>query len=524
MVWVVTILCTNYLCAQKNKQFEAKTVTRHIGVNHLTNTPVKAIAHTFPKRIHHVAVDTVHKIAFLQLRDIRNKKWLNNKGAIVAFDLISHKILWQKKMNYLTESIQMYQGALIFRKPLKSYYLNLKTGEVVWKIRNALMFVDPSKNIGVGYQVRQEQLTQTVEGIDLRNGTVRWKRKMYRYYGWNDVFYDDNATMIVAAAGLHTFNLENGTGWDYETKTGEVGYKGGISLLTGLLGAAGGAISGFFILPSGAYDSGTATGVVSNIIREENFIYMASRDHLIKLDNKGVEKWSALFPKKMASASKIFTDDKNVYHINQGHAYWGEQPIHYGKPFIAAFDKTDGELQYLNKVSKTKKETIKGVSVNAHKDTLILLYHNRIARYRLKNGTIIDEKELITESKGGAHGFAGKQVFVKNNALFRGVSSQHNKYYVLLQNGELCVLNSMLGIEEIIKRDQLSILYTNKNNYRFLAQKDTTHVVDNSGKSIATFKADSQSIRINDKLYSWWGTNFTEVNLDTILNIGMKQE
>jgi len=44
----------------------------------------------------------------------------------------------------------------------------------------------------------------------LKNGNVIWQRDLNREYGWNDVFYTNDSTMIVVAAGLHAINIKTG--------------------------------------------------------------------------------------------------------------------------------------------------------------------------------------------------------------------------------------------------------------------------------------------------------------------------
>lgn len=67
-----------------------------------------------------------------------------------------------------------------------------------------------------------------LEGIDLNNGQVLWKRELNGEYGWNDVFYTNDSTLVVAAAGLHSLDTKTGKGLGLQYNYREKGlYRNG---------------------------------------------------------------------------------------------------------------------------------------------------------------------------------------------------------------------------------------------------------------------------------------------------------
>jgi outer membrane protein assembly factor BamB len=86
----------------------------------------------------------------------------------------------------------------------ESYCLDTNKGNELWEVKNNIYFVDPTVNIGVGSKFKSSTgYSNELEGIDLKNGNVVWRRNLNRDYGWNDVFYTNDSNMILFNAGLH---------------------------------------------------------------------------------------------------------------------------------------------------------------------------------------------------------------------------------------------------------------------------------------------------------------------------------
>lgn len=94
--------------------------------------------------------------------------------------------------------------------------------------------------------------------MNLKNGEIIWNRKLNRDFGWNDVFYANDSTLMVVASGLHAINLKTGKGWDYDAETG------GKKLIMS--------------------NEGSVYGLVLNTIRDSSNIYFASKEQLAKID------------------------------------------------------------------------------------------------------------------------------------------------------------------------------------------------------------------------------------------------
>jgi len=217
----LSLLITITGFSQKS-QIQVLNNDKTLGKILVDSSDIKGFEYVFPERIHETFIDTTTGFLTVQLRGLRKEKWLSNTGNIIQFDIENQKVLWSKKIAYQSSNLQQFSKTMIYTVANKSYCLDINTGNELWEVKNNIYFVDPIDNIGIGYKFKSSTgYSNELEGIDLKNGNVVWKRDLNREYGWNDVYYTNDSTMIVVAAGLHAINIKTGKGWDYNTITGK---------------------------------------------------------------------------------------------------------------------------------------------------------------------------------------------------------------------------------------------------------------------------------------------------------------
>ncbi len=187
---VVLLFISTISFSQKNK-FKVNTTKTIVGKNLITNSDIYGIKYNFSERIQKTYLDTVSNFLTVQLRGLsKNGKWLNNKGVVLQYDLKNKKLLWTKKILYQANSLQQFSNTIIFTKMNKSYCLNTLTGNELWQVKNDIYYVDPKSNIGIGYNFKNSNnYSNRLEGIDLKNGNVIWKKELNREFGWNSVLH-----------------------------------------------------------------------------------------------------------------------------------------------------------------------------------------------------------------------------------------------------------------------------------------------------------------------------------------------
>lgn len=506
----VIFLCAFQGLAQKNITVE--TESKIVGEDLLTGAPIMANQYTFPERIDNFQLDTIHNDVLIQLRGVRKEKWLNNRGEVVRYDVDENKVLWSEKIHYQKESIEQYGGMSLHTTGGKSYSLDNLTGQQLWEIKTTLVFADPIEKIGLGYRIQARKGKEKVlEGIDLTSGESIWQREINREYSWNEVFYLNDSTLLIAASGLHTLNIFDGSGWDYHTVTGKKDYTAS-AVGTGL-GIAAGLLTGTFAVSSG-HD--LVRDVVSNIIVDSTSIYFASKEHLVKLNKEGQVQWQKSLPEDLTSKSSIFKYKNVLVMVNRGYAFMGYRQLKFGTPFIASFDLKTGEQNFLVTLNNEKKEFIQWM--DQKDDELLLVFNEHISRYSLTEGNLISDQHFALDKFGGLNYFLGEQVFVERDSLFISLPAlDTSKNYLYVKNGKVLVLNSDLEIEDEVRTEDFYIHYLDRGNKRFIAKADKTFIIDAEGRKIAEVAASDRSIFLNGKLYDAQEQSFQVIDLKSII-------
>lgn len=372
-------------------------------------------------------------------------------------------------------------------------------------------------NIGIGYKFKTTTgYSNELEGIDLKNGQVVWKRDLNREYGWNDVFYTNDSTIIVVAAGLHAMNVKTGAGWDYNTVTGKKDYTG--TAAVNALGVAAGILTGTFVMATG---HNLVRDCVSNAMTDSANIYFASREQLVKIDKQSGEiLWKFPFANDLASKSSIFMNDSVVFMVNRGMAVMGARQLDFGKPFLAAFDRQTGEQLFFSLVNE-KGDPI--LSYKIKNKEIFLAFKNRVAKYSLATGSLLAEKDVPTEDFGELKYFVGDQVFINNqNGDFVSLpQSDSTHVFVFTSQGKALSLDGGLEVSKTIEYDDLSVLYLRTNELKFIANDQKTLVVNNLGKRVAEIDVSSNANLIGHTLYDTQDDRFITMDLRQIIQSGV---
>jgi len=504
----LSLLITLTGFSQKN-QIQVLSNEKILGKSLVDSSVIKGFEYVFSDRIHETFIDTTTGFLTVQLRGLRKEKWLSNTGNIIQYDIKNQKVLWSKKIAYQSSNLQQFSKTMIYTVANKSYCLDIETGNELWEVKNNIYFVDPIDNIGIGYKFKNSTgYSNELEGIDLKNGNIVWKRDLNREYGWNDVFYTNDSTMIVVAAGLHAINIKTGKGWDYNTITGKKDYTG--TAAANAVGVGLGLLTGTFVMSTG---HNLVRDLVSNTIIDSSNIYFASKEQLVKIDKQSGEiLWKFPFSNDLASKSSIFMNDSVIFMINKGMAFMGYRQLDFGKPFFAAFDRQSGKQIFLSLIN-VKDDQI--LSYQIQNREIFLVFKNRIAKYSMETGNMITEKDFPKDNFGELKYFVGNQVFItnQNGDLMSLPQSDSTKVFVFTSQGKTLSIDGELNISKTIEYDELSIYYLRTKDYKFIAKEKKTLIINNVGKRIAEIDVTSNAFMIGNTLYDTQDKNFITIDL-----------
>ncbi|HEY5687800.1 MAG TPA: PQQ-binding-like beta-propeller repeat protein [Yeosuana sp.] len=510
----IFILFSMYSFSQK---LDFKVLSNEIvlGKSLLDSSEIKGIEYIFPERIEETYLDTITGFLTVQLRKLsKNGKWLNNFGNILLYDLNKKKLKWNKKIAYQTSNLQQFSNTMIYTTYNNSYCLDIDNGNELWKVKNDIYFVDPKHNIGIGYRIKSLSGNKDeLEGINLKNGEVIWKKELNREYTWNNVFYTNDSTLIVAAAGLHCINIKNGSGWDYHTITGKKDYTETIA--KNVAGIALGVLTGVGVVSTG---HNLVRDIVSNVLVDSLNLYLSSKDQLVKINkDTGEVIWNHPFQSDLQSKSSIFMNDSLVFMINKGYAYMGNRQLNFGTPFIAAFNKDTGEQKYLSLIN-VKDDPILGFHILDKE--IYLVFKNRLAKYSQETGDLVKEMSFSEQEYGALKYFVGNQVFGtnENGDLRNLIQSDTTKVFVFTNNNKIVAVDNQLNITKTIDFEDLNIYYLKTKGYKFFAKDKLTLIIDNEGKKVAEIEVTSKAFLIGETLYDRQENSFFAINLTEIIN------
>jgi len=505
---LLIIISTTAFSQKKDLQVIRKE--KVLGKDLLNNSEIIGYEYMFPDRIEETYLDTISGFLTVQLRGVsKNGKRLDNFGKILLYDLKEKKLKWSKKIAYQASKLKQFSNTMIYTVVNKSYCLDIDNGNELWKVKNDIYFVDPISNIGIGYNPKK---SNELEGINLKNGEVIWNKELNREYGWNHVYYTNDSTLIVVAAGLHSINLKNGSGWDYNTITGKKDYTATIA--KNVAGVALGFLTGVGVL---SYGHNLVRDVASNVLVDSLNFYLASKEQLAKIDKQtGDVIWNHPFPKDLPSKSSIFMNDSLVFMINKGFAFMGYRQLNFGTPFIAAFDKVTGEQKYLSLI--TKDDPILGFHVLDKE--MYLVFKNRMAKYSQETGNLLIEMSFPEEEFGELKYFVGNQVFKpnENGDLSSLIQSDTTKVFVFTNKDKIVSVDNQLKVAKIIDFEDLNIYYLRTKNNKFFEKDKLTWIIDSEGQKVAEIEATSKAFLIGETLYDRKDDSFFEIDLTEIIN------
>ncbi|MFZ1618093.1 MAG: PQQ-binding-like beta-propeller repeat protein, partial [Flavobacteriales bacterium] len=452
-IMLAVLLLGSVTILGQSKELSVTHTDLVLGRSSLTDTDIHGTKHTFPDRIHELFLDTTSGLLTLQIRGLtKNGKWMDNKGKIIQYDLHSNAILWHKTIVFASNYLQQFSHTMIYTVQGKSSFLDARTGNALWQVRNSIYCVDPIANIGVGYKLGNSLApSDQLEGIDLSTGKVIWTRKLSREFGWNNIYRTNDSTLMIVAAGLHSMNIRTGQGWDYTTVTGKKDYSGTVA--ANVAGAALGILTGAFVTSTG-HD--LVRDLVSNSLLDSTSIYISSLEQLVKVDRStGAIIWNSPFPKELPSSSNIYMDDSTIYMTNKGSAYMGYRKLDFGQPFIAAFDRGTGDRKYLSILSEKDGPILGSQLLN---DELYLVFKNRIAKYSEDRGSLIADKKFQDGDEEFKY-FAGDQLYIRSepNVYSSLPETDSTKVFVYTTEGNVLVINNSLEVTDTIKPDALNV-------------------------------------------------------------------
>ena len=379
------------LCGQKNTPVTVTCENRFVGRDCVSGDSIPAVLYRFNRRVERISVlDTVAGRAIVQFRDItKNGKYLEPVGPMISMELSDGAVLWQRDIGYIYRDAWVDEKLILETNLEKSRRIDPETGTDLWekKIRLYALPDDWSgaePKVGLGYAQSMWTTGKEARGFDLADGSTLWKRPLNFRHRWSVCTMVNDSVVLVQADGLHLFNLYTGQGWDYEAKMNAPYDRRSVLKALGVV--------------PGVFSMDVFNGLASNVILSDSVLYWASREEIAAFDSiDGHVFWKTRLPEKAGSRSNIFETDTSIFVINRGVAVFLNRYIEYGRPFLAAYEKTTGRISMLQVVDQRR---CRIMDYAFHEDSVLLAWEDRIAVHDLNSGKLQRETQIDTVAVG----------------------------------------------------------------------------------------------------------------------------
>ncbi len=333
---LLLLLCANVIYAQETalRIEENRTAATKDGVP-LASTRLRTTHYLVQHK-----TDTVNRLLFASFIDTNNQGKITS-GFIAAIDIDKKEVRWQIPV---TENpyFNLSTNKLVHqekREALACY--DAATGKQRWKKAYRLAYASPNYDFA---------MSKLGTALELNDGNIVYKRNFTENDLWNDVQYLDKDNIVIACDGLHSVNLKTGYGWYYATPTFCRDCVAGNQIdeiITTAAMVTSAFLTGTIMIWGNPYRTGyNVAGYCSNIIVDEDNVFFASKDKLLRLNAQGKKVWSVNLPKDSASGSAIYMMGDKIFFVNKGYGMFNGAPLWRGENFIALYNKQNGSKVY----------------------------------------------------------------------------------------------------------------------------------------------------------------------------------
>lgn len=513
VLFLISFLMLTSMIAQNNN-----VVVKHqeyILNNLIEDKPaIKVNAYVFPKNVFEYYISKDHDRLSVYLRGISSDElYYKNKGELLQYDLKSKSPLWVQKISYINKEVRHNGDVILLSDNKKTNKINQHTGKEEWRTQIHLRNFAPN-NIAFGYDEGPSftgQPSNMLTAVDLITGESIWQRKIRYDYGWTDMVYPDDTTLLLVAGDLQYINLLNGEGWEYKTTTARKDYKKSIGL--NALGLAAGLLTGTAMIYTGGND--LLSQLKSNILIEDGSLYFASANAIAKINMKSGETiWSFPFEKKEAAKSSIFIQGDTLFMLNMGAGIIGKKTVPYGKAFMAAFNKSDGQRIYSSVFSEDNKDIVYSYEIISGQ--IYAIRKNKLSVCSIQDGTISDEINFNSELTGQLSYFTGSNIYkmTDDGKMVPLTQSDNEMLFVYTDKEKVFSLDRNIDVVNEYAPENLGVLYDQNDKYKILKYGDDMLLINNQGERLCQLEWKRGFSLVGDMLYG--------INKDMIFTIDLK--
>lgn len=305
-----------------------------------------------------------HFLAVKYYYEVQVKKKTMYEVGVAALEMSTHTVLWDMKRLPVSVMLACTQNGMLMLTPYgKTRMFDYMSGQEKWELKAPFLPCYLTKDHIVGYRNLQ---TNELWGISLSTGEKNWKTSVDHASGWSMAQMIDESNLYIVADDLHRINLQTGENHKLKCKasiTDKKRFWGSIAL-----GVATGVTTGVAILPGRDQSINAArtifpvpsdglhiSGLCSNILVDGEKNYFADRHSMYCFDSGMNILWEVELPDDRSAGSALIERGDTIVMINLGRALRaGEDTYGSGTPYVALFNKANGEVLSFESFAKNK--------------------------------------------------------------------------------------------------------------------------------------------------------------------------
>lgn len=387
------VYCCNTLLAQPPSFFTKSY--RNIGVLPSGDSVTALCLDVKPYVISGYRYDEKKDFIYLDLKLLSGNGNRVKKDQYICYDIAAEQLIWERSFNSKGKHPFFGDSTVAWNEPMELViYKPLVPGSLKEVAGWNIVYHNIDNHVFITYDGT---------AIDDRTSEVIWTTKIKARYGWQDIYTTTTDSLIILAEGLKGVDLKTGESWYHELKTGADRY--GAMIATNAVGVTALMFGGVGVFSTGP---DRIAGMSSGIVVDKGYYYVAGAEEVIRVSSSGNLEWRSLLPQKRTGSSEVWIDDTRVYVLNKGFVIKNDAYTPAAKPYIAAYNKSDGSLIYSKELDEGK--IVLSSIVQGSRAYIIIT--NKIQAIDLENGNIVNTKVRKDEL------LQYKQFIQKDNIVF----------------------------------------------------------------------------------------------------------
>lgn len=469
---------------------DLRTGKTHIGVSAISvNTlTAKTVFLNYP--IYNYAFDTLSGNFFFSARqksESGGSQYLS-KGFFGAMSGKTDSVKWVNESSLF--DLKVSGGNLLLSNDVKTVRYNKNFGYDEIRYEGRVIYTVPWANKGLMYSKTEANV---LEGINLAIGNKSWSCNIPREEDWVDIKYLNDSVLLIAAKGLHAINVKRGLLWSHPLNTATKTEKALVYSL-----AKYNTIQKISTVIRTTRDENVVTQFSSNILKDKDKIYFASKDKLMALSHGGKIMWELDLRNYPVSKMFLSKNDSALTLVNFGLATHGQNFVTWGRPFILTIDPNTGRInqqfdlgdienladfiQVKNALIFAGKNSImEAMPHSTNLKTIMELNENRYGRF----SEFINGDEYYTLKEG----YFVPLNFINDNLIY--FKADNNKVYGL-DSSEFKYEYHFTELYHLEKKFDDKMMLMNEMK---------TLVISNNFELLFTFNLTDKSLITRDKLY-----------------------